>query len=175
MVSSEFSHLVKLSEIGGKQRAIELSANEEQRAALAARFALIAIEQLTAKVTLSATASGAMASGKLHAEVIQSCVASGEPVPASIDEAVHIRFVAAPESEDESEVELEADDCDVMFHDGQMIDVGEAIAQSLALALDPYPRSPDADAVLKAAGVKSEEEAGPFGALASLKDKLAKK
>jgi hypothetical protein len=39
----------------------------------------------------------------------------------------------------------------------------------LALVLDPYPRGPDAEAALKAAGVLSEEQAGPFAALAKLK------
>ncbi|HEV2747118.1 MAG TPA: DUF177 domain-containing protein, partial [Allosphingosinicella sp.] len=43
---------------------------------------------------------------------------------------------------------------------------------TLALSLDPFPRSPAAAEALKAAGVKSEEEAGPFGALAALRDKL---
>jgi hypothetical protein len=58
---------------------------------------------------------------------------------------------------------------DIVFHDGAAIDIGEAIAQTLALALDPYPRAPDAEAALKEAGVKSEAEAGPFAALAALK------
>ena len=58
------------------------------------------------------------------------------------------------------------------FSAGQ--DLGEAVAQSFALLLDPFPRSPNADAVLKAAGVKEEGEVGPFGALAALKDKLGK-
>jgi hypothetical protein len=60
---------------------------------------------------------------------------------------------------------------DVQFHDGTAIDVGEAVAQSLALALDPYPRAPDAEAALKEAGVTSEAETGPFAALAALKGK----
>ena len=42
------------------------------------------------------------------------------------------------------------------------IDVGEAVAETLSLSLDPYPRAPGAEEALKAAGVKSEEEAGPF-------------
>ena len=49
------------------------------------------------------------------------------------------------------------------------------MAQSFALALEPFPRSPNADAALKAAGVKAEGEAGPFSALAALKEKLEKK
>jgi hypothetical protein len=60
-------------------------------------------------------------------------------------------------------------DLDTMFHDGQAIDLGLAIADTLALALNPYPRGPAADEALKAAGVLSEAEAGPFAALAKLK------
>jgi hypothetical protein len=40
------------------------------------------------------------------------------------------------------------------------------------LSLDPYPRSPDADAALQQAGVISEDQAGPFAALAARKGKL---
>jgi len=43
------------------------------------------------------------------------------------------------------------------------------VADTLALALDPFPRGPNADVALKAAGVLSEEQAGPFAALAALK------
>ncbi len=105
----------------------------------------------------------------------QICVATSEPVPVTISELVTIRFISEPRIDEEAEFELTAEDCDVMFHDGQLIDLGEAVAQSLGLALDPYPRSPNADALLKAAGVKGEDEAGPFGVLASLKEKLEKK
>ena len=48
-------------------------------------------------------------------------------------------------------------------------------AERKALALEPFPRSPNADAALKAAGVKAEGEVGPFSALAALKEKLEKK
>ena len=58
------------------------------------------------------------------------------------------------------------------FTTAASIDIGEAAAETLALALDPYPRAPDAGEALKAAGVKGEEEAGPFAALAALKGKL---
>jgi len=54
------------------------------------------------------------------------------------------------------------------------IDLGAAIADSLALGLDPYPRSPNAEQALRQAGVISEEEAGPFAALAALKSKLSR-
>ena len=47
--------------------------------------------------------------------------------------------------------------------------IGPAVADTLALVLDPYPRGPNADAALRAAGVMNEEQAGPFAVLAKLK------
>jgi uncharacterized metal-binding protein YceD (DUF177 family) len=170
--SNEFSHVVKLSEVGNHSRNIHLSADEAARSGLIARFDLAALDSLEADISLH-EASGVIASGHFTASLAQYCIASNDPVPASLDEPIHIRFIAEPT--DSGEFELEADDCETMFHDGQTIDLGEAIAQSLGLALNPYPRSPEAEKILKAAGVKSEEEAAPLGALASLKDLLAKK
>jgi len=72
------------------------------------------------------------------------------------------------------EVELSEADCDVIGYEGGAIDLGEAVAETLALALDPFPRSPDADAALREAGVLSEEDAGPFAALKALKEKMGK-
>jgi len=57
----------------------------------------------------------------------------------------------------------------VVFHDGAAIDLGTAIADTLALSIDPYPRSASADAALREAGIMSEEQASPFAALAALK------
>jgi uncharacterized metal-binding protein YceD (DUF177 family) len=57
----------------------------------------------------------------------------------------------------------------MVFHDGAVIDLGTAVADTLALSLDPYPRSATADAALKEAGVLSESEASPFAVLAKLK------
>lgn len=175
VTGSEFSHELKISELGGKKRSIHLSANEAERAALAKRFDLAALNKLEADLTMTTEGSDIFASGQLVAQLAQICVATSEPVPADISEPMVIRFIPEPRIEEEAEFELAAEDCDVMFHDGQTIDLGEAVAQSLGLALDPYPRSPHADDLLKAAGVKGEDESGPFGALAALKEKLAKK
>jgi uncharacterized metal-binding protein YceD (DUF177 family) len=174
MVSgNEFSHVVKLSEVGNHSRNIHLVADEPARSGLVARFDLASLDSLEADISLHNEAAGVIASGRFAARLAQYCIASNDPVPAVLDEAIHIRFV--PEPSDSGEFELEADDCETMFHDGQTIDLGEAVAQSLGLALDPYPRSPEAEKILKAAGVKSEDEVAPLGALASLKDLLAKK
>jgi uncharacterized metal-binding protein YceD (DUF177 family) len=108
----------------------------------------------------------------MTASAVQSCVVTGDPIPVQIDQDFAVRFVAEDTDIGVEEIELSAEDCDIMEHDGQHIDLGEAVSQTLGLALDPYPRSANAEARLREAGVKSEEEAGPFGALAALKDKL---
>lgn len=173
MVSvNEFSHVVKLSEMGNR-RDFRLAANEVERAGLAARFSLASLEKFEAEIALTAETLGVSATGRLTATLAQYCVATNEPVAAVIDEPIAIRFI--PEPTTDAEIELNTEDCDSMFYDRQTIDIGEAVAQSLGLALDPYPRSPNARSALKAAGVKTEDEVAPLGALASLKDLLAKK
>lgn len=174
MVSTnEFSHVVKLSEVGNLSRNIHLVADDAARSGLMARFDLASLDSLEADIALQTEAADVIATGRFTAHLAQYCIASNDPVPAVLDETIHIRFI--PEPTIGGELELEADDCETMFHDGLTIDLGEAVAQSLSLALDPYPRSPEAEKILKAAGVKSEEEAAPLGALAALKDLLAKK
>ena len=172
-VTPEFSRTWRLDALG-IDRTVDIAAEPEERAALAKRFGLQALDVLSATATLHPVASGIEAKGQMHAKAVQSCVITGDAVPAEVDQPFVIRFVAEDMAPAGDEVELNAEDCDIMEHDGQAIDLGEAVAQTLGLALDPYPRSADADARIKAAGILSEEEAGPFGALASLKDKLKK-
>jgi hypothetical protein len=74
-----------------------------------------------------------------------------------------------PNGGPDEEIELGESDCDIVFHDGASIDLGGAIADTLALGLDPYPRSAGADAALKEAGVLTEEQASPFAVLAKLR------
>lgn len=170
-VTPEFSRLVPLDRIGAGESMNEIAAEESERAALAARFDLIAIDRLSATVALKRDGDVVLANGRLSAAVVQPCIASGEPVPATVDTEIAIRFV--PESTDSAEeVELDADALDTVDYRGGAIDLGEAAAETLALALDPFPRSPHADEALKAAGVLSEEEAkvasSPFAALKGL-------
>ena len=94
-------------------------------------------------------------------------------MPESVDEPFTLRFL--PEGSVEGgEFELDDEAMDTMFYAGASIDLGEAAAETLALALDPYPRSPHAEEALRAAGVLKEEEAGPLSALGGLKDLLKK-
>lgn len=169
MTAPEFSRVVPLARIGSEPARHEIAAEAAERAALSARFDLVAIDRLEAEIMIGRDGDGdtIIAQGRVTGAVVQSCVASGAPVTAAIDAPVAIRFV--PEGgEAHDEIELDADACDEMPHDGLGVDIGEAAAQTLALALDPYPRAPQSDAALKAAGVIGEEQTGPFAALGKM-------
>ena len=173
-MSAEFSRTVRLDTIGGSARAIEIGANEAERAALAKRFGLVSIGHLSSELTLVRRGDEVAASGRLKASVVQSCIATEEAVPAEIDEPFDILFRPHPKSGGDEEIEIGGSDLDVVFYDSAMIDIGEAAAETLALSLDPYPRSAAAEQALREAGVRSEDEAKPAGALAGLKDLLGK-
>ena len=170
--ASELARPIRLDTLGEAPRDIAITADDAERAALVRRFGLIALDRLTAEVRLHREGQAVLAEGRLAADVVQPCVATGEPVPAVIDEPFRLRFLPADLIGDGEEIELSEEDCDTIPFDGGLVDIGEAVAETLALALDPFPRAPDADAALKAAGVLQEGEAGPFAALKALKDRM---
>lgn len=171
MTLPEFHRPERIDTIGEGARNVTVTADPAECAALATRFGLIEIKSLVGAFALHRDADGINARGRVTAQVVQPCVVTGEGVPASIDEPVALRFVDDDAVEGD-EIELTADALDVIPYSGGAIDLGEATAESMALALDPFPRSPNAEATLKAAGVLREDEVGPFSGLAALKAKL---
>ena len=168
-MTDEFAHRLPLNQIRDGER-IDLVADEAERKLIADRLDLRSLDRLEAHATLELKGEIIRARGRLKASLCQNCVVTDEPVDAHPDEAFDIYFLPEPKTDSpEEEVELVESDCDVVFHDGSAIDLGGAIADTLALSLDPYPRSAGAEAALKEAGVLSEAEAGPFAALAKLK------
>lgn len=166
---SDFVHRIQLDRIRDGDR-VDFNANSDELAAIGERLRLLSLDRLDAHAVLAREGDRVNATGRLKASLSQACVATGEPVAEHVDEAFDLWFVPAPTAEEE--LELDAGQLDTIFHDGTGIDLGTAIADTLALALDPYPRSPAADEALREAGVLSEEEAGPFAALAALKAKM---
>lgn len=168
-MTDRFAHHLRLDQIRDGQR-IDLTADEAERSAIAERLGLGSLERLEAHVTLSPTGPVVRAEGRLAATLEQSCVVTGEAIAAHVDEPFALLFMPPPEDRNpDEEIELGEEDCDVVFYDGAAVDLGSAIADTLALSLDPYPRSASADAALKEAGVLTEEQASPFAALAALK------
>lgn len=148
---------------------VKLVADGAERKALAARFGLVAIDRLEAAVVLAADGDVVSAQGTLSADVVQSCAVTGEDLPVTISEPLALHFVPEAKAAEE-EVELDQDELDEIPFTGHQFDLGEAVAQTLALAIDPYATGPDADRVRQEKGLSEEKAGGPMAsALAALK------
>ena len=170
-MTPEFSRPERLDTIGERDRSVDIVATEEERRKLAARFAVLSVDMLEARFTIRRDGAGIVAQGHVTARVLQACSVTDEPLAASVDEPVALRFVDNFGAID-GEIELSDDALDTVPIDGGVIDLGEAAAETLALALDPFPRGPNAAAALRAAGVISEDEYQPVNAFAGLKAQL---
>ena len=166
---SDFAHNLKLDQIHDGER-MELVADEGERREVSERLGLAGLERLEAHAALTREGDSIRACGRIQAALEQSCVVTGDPVPVHVDEPFELLFMPEPKAgKPDEEIELGAAECDVVFHDGAAIDLGAAIADTLALSLNPYPRSAAAEASLKDVGIMTEEEASPFAVLAQLK------
>ena len=168
-MSDRFAHQLRLDQIRDGER-LDLIADEVERGAVARRLGLQSLDRLEAHVCIARTGDIVRAEGRLIAALDQICVVTGDPVAAHVDEPFALLFTPEPTTvAPDDEIELGEADCDTVYYDGAMIDLGGAIADTLALSLDPYPRSASADAALREAGVLSEEQASPFAVLAKLR------
>ena len=153
----EFSRPLRPGAVGPQGRTERLEADAAERDALAARLGLLGLEALEAELHLLPARGGAIrARGTLRAAVVQECVVTLEPVAQSVEAPIDWRIL--PPGEEPAEALEEGPDEIESGPDGTA-DLGEA------LALDPYPRKPDAalpDAARDAA-------ASPFAALRSIK------
>lgn len=168
-MTDRFAHQLRLDQIRDGER-LDLVADDAERTAIARRLDLDALDRFEAHVTLTRSGESIRAEGRLAASLTQSCVVTRDPIAAHLDEPFELKFAPEPATAaPDEEVELGAGELDVVFHDGAAIDLGSALADTLALSLDPYPRSAGAEAALKEAGVLSEEQASPFAVLAKLR------
>ena len=177
--------LVAPEEVGARGLALSYEASAAERDSLAGRLDLLALEALAATLRFepATEAEGAIrVSGTIRAKLVQRCVVTLEPVPCVLHETVSALFAPPPAETAEREVEVatEGEDAEPLAEEG--IEAAALVAEHLALALDPYPRHPDAPAgpLTYAAGTNGEENgaesddsaAKPFAALGQLKSKL---
>jgi uncharacterized metal-binding protein YceD (DUF177 family) len=164
----EMSRLVKVRPLPADPVVIDADAAE--REALARRFALGGVDSLRAEVTLSYKAKAIRAVGTLHAAIQQVCAVSNENFPVEVEEQFDLRFLheqqgdPARDTEAGVEIELERDELDIIEYRGDTFDLGEAVAQTLGLAIDPYAEGPRADEARQLAGITGDD--APRGALA---------
>lgn len=164
----EFSREFDVRQCEGK--AARLQANEAERAALSKRFGIVRIDRLEAEVVLHRKDRVVDARGTLEADIVQACAVSAEDLPVSVREEIAVRFVPEARSYGpDEEIELSAEECDEIEYEGSHFDLGEAVAQTLALAIDPFLVGPEAEEARKRPELNGSGDAGPFAALKDLK------
>lgn len=161
--SETISKLIELDDIpqGGADYVLE--PNEQQRAAIAKRLGIPAVDQLRGAFAVKRVSGGAELKLQLTAETGRICVASLEPMKEEIEETVLMRF-----ERNFVEDEDGADD-DIIREplESEAIDLGEILVQHLSLALDPYPRKSGAESL--ADRFSENAAASPFAKLKDLK------
>ena len=166
-LAPEFSRVVTLDDLGATPQVLRLVASEAERAALALRFDLIAIDRLEATATVRriGTDAGVAVEAEFSAAVVQRCILTLEPAPAEISGGFAAELLVEIEDAAE-EIDLDPlrDDEPEPLVD-RRVDVGELVAEYMCLELDPYPRAPGA--VLEAPA--EEREPSPFAVLASFR------
>ena len=167
MSTPELSRIVHLRAIDG--RPVSVVATPQECTDLAARFDLVAVKALEATLDLVRDGETVAVTGRLHARIVQACAISAEELSVTIDEPLSLRFVPPVEHKPGEELEIEAEQLDEIEYADGRFDLGEAVAQSLALAIDPFLTGPGADAARIAAGLGDPAASGPFAALAALK------
>ena len=168
--------------MGPSGAALEITPSDSERAALAKRFGFLGLPVFSARVTVDRRVGGqVVVEGRLRGRIVQACVLTLDPVTQDLDDTFRIVFKADmaddrdPES-GEAVLNAQADAPEPLL--GNMLDVGEIVAEQLSLAADPYPRRPGAkleDVLPRPRGGSrkgpAEQRRHPFAGLAALRDK----
>ena len=170
------SRILKVDEIkdgaGG-----EIAVTGAEREAIAGLLDLVGLERLTFLYRLDHGGGGRFRlTGRLQANVTQTCVVSLDPVEVRLDVPVEVEFWPAfllkePEEGAEVPVSVALLDWPEPIADGR-IDLGPLIYETLATALDPYPKREGVSFDWSQQGPPQkagEGKSGPFAALAALK------
>lgn len=156
--------------VDGRQVLVEATA--AQMPPLAERLKVPGLSSFKAKVTAMRFRGGLRASGEVTAELTQECVVTFEPVFQKLKEPIDRVFLPGQRPEIDHEqgaevfVDLDGEDLPDWYH-GPELDLTDLLVETIALAINPYPRKPGAE--LPPEAVDESVEPSPFAALAALK------
>ena len=164
-MTPELHRPLSLDRIGPNGLDYTVEASPAECAALAERMMLPAVLALSCSFHLIREGRDTvLARGVLRARVTQTCVVSLDDFDASVEEVFQVSFVPAGDETDDVDPEGE----DEIPFEGNTIDLGEAAAEQLALALDPYPRMPGVELPEMEEEAEPEALPNPFAALKRL-------
>ncbi len=168
-----FSYTVAREDVSDDGLEITLKAERETRDILAARYDLLALEEFNARLVIEPwRKKGIKVAGTLHAVLEQACIVTLDPVPARLDSEFTLLYlpedVSGRRAMEVAVDPLAEEPPDPLPIEG--VDLGEAVAEQLALILDPYPRRDGAQLVAtESSDDGSEKKPNPFEILKNLK------
>ena len=162
-----------LDDIPATGLTVERTADADERQRLALALDLVAVKELRVSYQISPLSLGRYKlAGALKTLVEQTCVATLEPVAGEIEESFAATYwpaTAMPQPQT-GQVALDGEPEPEAIVDGK-IDAGRVVFESLAAAIDPFPRLPGATFEGPLSAPEGEKPESPFAVLASLKDK----
>ena len=177
---TEFSHPISIDRLNETTTFLELTANKKERQALAKRFSVPLLKSLTAHVRIKPESKGpkvkVLIDADINVELVQICVVTLDAIENNLRTNVQVRFSSdKPEVSDCDEIwDVDEDSPDLII-DG-IIDLGEFVAEQVALSLDPFPRTKGVEFIFQEKKTKSLDEEGktshPFASLEKLKGNL---
>ncbi|SDD61087.1 YceD family protein [Kordiimonas lacus] len=170
---------VKITELERTPKEFKLVATEAQCKDLAERFDLVAVAELSGTLSVwdAGADSGIHIKGSIAAKLTQRCIASLKPVEESFETDFELMLVN-PEMADRMDdegvyLDPEAPDYDAL--EGDVVPLGEVLAQTLSISMNPYPRAEGVELeTKKMTGVSINEpeleRPNPFAVLAKSRD-----
>ncbi len=166
-----FSRPFDVSRLGdGNTRHEQVEATPGECDRLARFLGTVAVHRLRADVSLTRHGRQVRAEFRVRADIVQSCVVTLEDLETALDEEYSLVFDpdVRPSGEFDEPLSVTDDDPPEPLVD-EMVDVGVAVSEMMALSLDPWPRKPGAEIDSDFVAVQSLHTS-PFAVLKSLKE-----
>ncbi|MDO8396872.1 MAG: DUF177 domain-containing protein [Bradyrhizobium sp.] len=151
----------------------ELEADKAVREAIAEVGGLREVLAASASLDVTPMSGGRFhVEGRVRARIGQTCVVTLDPIENEIDEPIDWIFAPPEQIPEMADLVEEAAESDVAIPDppepieNGVIDLGRIATDALYLAVDPYPRKPDA--VFEPPVVPEDPADHPFAALKAL-------
>jgi uncharacterized metal-binding protein YceD (DUF177 family) len=152
----------------------DLEADQAAREAIAQAGSLREVLSASASLDVTPKSGGRVhVTGHVRARIGQTCVVTLDPIESEIDESIDLIYAPPEQIPDLSALVDEAAESDTEIPDppepilNGVIDLGRLATDALFLAVDPYPRRPDA--VFQPLTEAADPNDHPFAALKALR------
>ena len=162
---------IRLDSMPPAGRDLKVSVAEEERRQIADLLGVTEVLNLDVSLHAVKFRGGMRVTGRLDAAIVQPSVVTLEPVRQTISEPIDRVFLPGGDRPHtggaEIFVDLEGEDLPDHF-EGPEADMSSLIVETLALAIDPYPRA-EGESIDSLNLPEAEAEDSPFARLKSLK------